>query len=1228
MAEALEERQLLSIALPASPKIVTTASPAAITLAGSPITLTDTAVVTNGFNPTGNLRFTLRGPDNFLFTQLAPLTGDGTYTAHDTLPANALPGTYRWTVTYAGDSNNNSAADQESNLAAFDASLPKTATETLTFPGSGNPPTSYFSAKLSAASILNGIFKDWCADPVRHITPGIPYTVDVYSSAGATIPQGVLNIPQNLPLVNYLLNQNLVGKTAPDGHQITFGDVQEAIWILLASGPGTSPPGVTFIKSHVDQMISDAQNHKDFVPGVGQLIAVILRPVNSADQTDAQVNIAVLQVQTPVRGTAEQTIVRKPATLAIHTTQLPTSAVIGSSISDKAIITGGTSPTGTVTFKLYNNPTGTGTPLFIDTESLVGGIATSASFVTTGVGTDYWVATYNGDSHNASITSGKADEPVTIRKAAPHINTTQLPAGAIVGSSIADRATVTGGLNPTGTVTFRLYSNPSGTGTPLFVDTETLAGGIATSASFVATSIGTDYWVATYNGDSKNSSISSGKADEPVTIRTAGPSINTTQLPASAIVGSAIADKATVIGGNNPTGTVTFKLYSNPTGTGTPLFTDTETLVGGIATSASFIATAVGTDYWVATYNGDSHNASATSGKADEPVIIRKARPHVNTTQLPASAEVGSSIADKAAVSGGFNPTGTVTFQLFNNPTGTGTPLFTDTESLVGGIATSASFVAATAGTDYWVATYNGDSNNSSVISGKADEPVTIRTAGPSINTTQLPTSAIVGSLIADKATVVGGNNPTGTVTFKLYNNPNGTGTPLITDTEPLTGGVAISTGYTATAVGTDYWVATYNGDSNNASVTSGTADEPVTIRKAGPAIYTVAGAPVVICGVAKLTDTAVLSGGFNDTGTITFTLRNSSNTAVYTDVVTVNGNGTYTTANGNNPGGYLPTAVGTYQWTAVYSGDANNDSAHDQGGPLETQTVGPAGPAIKTTPVVTTTTTGSAGSFATIGFWHNKNGQALINSFDSGPSSKLLGNSLATHYPHLFGATNSYTGTSLAGLTNAQVAAAYLNTWTPGGLQKNTYVQAFAVALGSYGSGGLGSFSVGNNGAAFGVANGTTLPITQILSIADAAFNPATGQFFGGDSTKTGALNTVLNNINMAGEQPGGIPIVSVATTNDTATLSGGFAETGTITFYLMAPGSTAATPLSSAVYTDIVTVNGNGTYSTATMGNHPGGYVPPSTGTYQLIAVYSGDTNNSGVISPFGSEPITVGK
>ncbi|MGA7420360.1 MAG: choice-of-anchor D domain-containing protein, partial [Acidimicrobiales bacterium] len=102
--------------------------------------------------------------------------------------------------------------------------------------------------------------------------------------------------------------------------------------------------------------------------------------------------------------------------------------------------------------------------------------------------------------------------------------------------------------------------------------------------------------------------------------------------------------------------------------------------------------------------------------------------------------------------------------------------------------------------------------------------------ATPSIATTQQPSSATVGSSIADQATVSGGSNPTGTVTFNLYNNANASGTPLFTDTETLSNGSATSQGYTTTAAGTDYWVATYNGDSNNNAVSSGLAAESVTV--------------------------------------------------------------------------------------------------------------------------------------------------------------------------------------------------------------------------------------------------------------------------------------------------------------------------------------------------------------------------------------------------------------
>jgi hypothetical protein len=80
------------------------------------------------------------------------------------------------------------------------------------------------------------------------------------------------------------------------------------------------------------------------------------------------------------------------------------------------------------------------------------------------------------------------------------------------------------------------------------------------------------------------------------------------------------------------------------------------------------------------------------------------------------------------------------------------------------------------------------------------------------------------------------------------------------------------------------------------------------------------------------LEDTAVLSGGLNPTGTITFTLYGPTDgtctSALYTVVVTVNGNGSYTTVGTVGTGSNVAAFSGTYHWAAVYSGDANNNSA------------------------------------------------------------------------------------------------------------------------------------------------------------------------------------------------------------------------------------------------------------------------------------------------------------
>src|SRR5262249_25071353 len=85
-----------------------------------------------------------------------------------------------------------------------------------------------------------------------------------------------------------------------------------------------------------------------------------------------------------------------------------------------------------------------------------------------------------------------------------------------------------------------------------------------------------------------------------------------------------------------------------------------------------------------------------------------------------------------------------------------------------------------------------------------------------------------------------------------------------------------------------------------------------------------------------------------------------------------------------------------------------------------------------------------ASGDTATIGFWHNKNGQAVINSFNGGSSSTALANWLSSNFGNLSG--------NLAGQTNQQIAAAYLTAFgNVGGVQGNTYAQTFALALAIY---------------------------------------------------------------------------------------------------------------------------------------------------------------------------------
>jgi choice-of-anchor A domain-containing protein len=182
---------------------------------------------------------------------------------------------------------------------------------------------------------------------------------------------------------------------------------------------------------------------------------------------------------------------------------------------------------------------------------------------------------------------------------------------------------------------------------------------------------------------------------------------------------------------------------------------------------------------------------------------------------------------------------------------------------------------------------------------------------------------------------------------------------------------------------------------------------------------------------------------------------------------------------------------------------------------------------------VTTLGTSVQKGLTGTIGFWHNPNGQALIDSFNGGPSSTALANWLAVTFPDLYGVRAG--AGNLTGKTNAQVAAFYLTLFNASGMKLAAQVldtaldlYATTASLGGPAATGYGftvsavglgasSYNVGPSGAAFGVANNTSLDVYQILVAADR--QAVNGVLYNGSSTLQNQANTVFDGINQTGD-------------------------------------------------------------------------------------------------------------
>jgi len=985
--------------------VVTTASPSFFTQASGTTTagsnIFDTATLT-GVNPTGTITFNLYGPNDAtcagasIFNSVVPVNGNGNYPSGNFQPM--LVGTYRWIASYSGDANNagvsGSCNDPNENVVITQAT-PAIVTQAVPTSGTiGVSVADGSTLSLGAAPTGTIIFRLY--GPNDATCTNLVFTSDAIAvngngSYGPSTPSFVPTVPgtyrwiasysgdaNNAPvagacgaanetvtvnratptlsttasaggIVGVSVNDtaNLSGGFAPLGGTITFRLYGPSATNVCNAG------NLVFTSTAVTVNGAGAYPSPSFTPtvaGTYRWIATYSGDTNNNSRVGTC-------------GEVGETVVITQATPGLTTTASAGGAV-GVSVTDTANLTGGSSPTGSITFRLYGPSATTvctsGNLVFTSTPVPVSGAGSypSPAFVPTTAGTYRWIASYSGDANNAAVAGacGDANETVVITQVTPSMSTTA-SAGGVVGVSVTDTANLSGGASPTGTITFRLYG-PSATavctaGNLVFTSNAIPVNGNGSYPSapgFAPTTAGTYRWIASYSGDANNVAVAGncGDANETVVITQATPSMSTTASAGGAI-GVSVTDTATISGGASPTGTVTFRLYG-PSATavctaGNLVFTSNAIPVNGngnYLSAPGFAPTAVGTYRWIASYSGDVNNVAVAGncGDANETVVITQATPSM-TTVASAGGAIGVSVTDTATLSGGFTPTGNITFRLYG-PSATavcnaGNLVFTSNAVTVNGngaYPSAPGFSPTAAGTYRWIASYSGDANNVAVAGncGDANESVVIGQTTPSM-ITQASAGGAIGVSVTDTATLSGGTSPTGTITFRLYG-PSATAVcnagNLVFTSNAVTvngnGAYPSAPGFAPTLAGTYRWIASYSGDANNGPVEGacGDANESVVITQTTPTLVTQASAAIQLGG--SVTDTATLSGGTNPTGTITFRLygpddATCANAAVFTsNAVTVTGNGQYV----STPS-FTPTAVGTYRWIASYSGDTNN---------------------------------------------------------------------------------------------------------------------------------------------------------------------------------------------------------------------------------------------------------------------------------------------------------------
>jgi hypothetical protein len=613
-----------------------------------------------------------------------------------------------------------------------------------------------------------------------------------------------------------------------------------------------------------------------------------------------------------------------------------TDTVIGGTVHATAELAESPEASGEISFEVFasDDPTCERTALDQSSATVEGeGEYASEDVEPPAVGPYYWTARYSGDGVNEPAESICAATS-NVSKASPGLAATATST-VVVGSTIADQATLSGGFSPGGQIVFRAYGPDDATcgDTPTYEAALPVSGNGSYSPSGFAPGPGVYRWTVDYEGDGNNEATDLGcnASGQTSTVTKATPGL--TGSASSGVVGGAIHDEVTLSGGFSPGGEVTFSVYGpEDANCDTPLETTTATVSGGEAASEDFVPPGAGEYRWSASYAGDASNEPfdldcEASGQTSS---VAKASPGLAATATSVVV-VGGTITDKATLSGGFSPVEQIVFRAYGpgDANCADAPAYEAAVAVSGNGPYSPAGFAPGPGLYRWTVEYEGDGNNQSTLlgcnaSGQASAVGTI-----DVSLAASATGGTVGAPVTVAATIKEGAIPGGQIVFKAFppGDANCSGAAAFSSTVSVAGnGTYRSAAFSPGRVGTFRWTVAYSGDANHAPATVGCGKAASAIVAAKPALT--GAAPQQIPVGTAFRDAATLRGGFAPGGTITFRIYGPVLGGCagpgYVNTVAVDGNGTF------NSDPFVPLRTGRYSFTVSYSGDAENQAASE----------------------------------------------------------------------------------------------------------------------------------------------------------------------------------------------------------------------------------------------------------------------------------------------------------